>query len=113
MFTVPVAGAALGDRYRALQRVNDVCCTDFVRCLGQPIAAIRAARRRDQPRARQQLEQFAHCRWRDTGCRGHVGSAANGGLVRCQMGEQDSPVIGKFADSEHGERVVPENKGLF
>ena len=74
---------------------------------------MRAARRHHEFGPRQRFEQLADGRQRDAGGRGHVGSTANSGLVRREVGEHDRAVVREFADSEHVERFRLSDKGLF
>src|SRR5690606_23635617 len=59
---VALAGAALGDGDRSLERIDHVRRADVFRVAGQPVASVRASRGDHQPRPGQRFQQLAD-RW--------------------------------------------------
>ena len=107
-FAMTVAATAFGYRYRPLECINDVCRADFGGIPCQPVAALGAAERSDQPGLVQGFEQLADRGDSDTGCRGNIGRANEAGRALGQVPENDRAVVGQFADSQH--RTAPPMK---
>ena len=97
-----VVAAALGDRDRALDRIDDGGRADLLRRAGELVAAVRAAHRGHEARAVEVLQQLADRRQAEARALGHLGRRVAAARRRGEAGQDDRAVIGEFADAKHG-----------
>ncbi len=98
-----VAGAALGNRNRTLERIDDIRRTDLGCVPGELVAAVRATGRTYDFGFCQCFQQLANGWKRDTGRAGDLrGADQVGCIVAGQVRQYDGAVVGKPADTQHG-----------
>src|SRR5512138_2679590 len=94
--------AALRDRERSLECIEDVRGRNPGSGTRELIAAVAAAGRRDEATSLQFLQQLARRRQADAGAlRNFRGGPQPIGLAR-ETRQNHGPVVGQFADSKHG-----------
>jgi len=111
--TMAVDRAALGNRDRPFEGIDDVCGTYLPGGTCKPVATIGAASRCQELSPCQRFEQLADRGQGDAGRLSDVGGTAYGTWIARKVGEHYGSVIREFADSEHGVSPRRDNKGPF